>query len=187
MNKRAQLALTAIAVSSALTIGCAGRHGIFGTDKCADVPAGAIPEPAGTKVCEWQTEQVQNAIADQTVYYQADFVGGTAELSPVAMERLARNSGSGLLAIQHHVIEPSGDTDLDAFRVHAVTETLLQAGVPQPVVQVAVPAALGLRGPQAERVAGGFGTIRNSSAGTGAPISRPSGLGGVGVGGFGGF
>ncbi|WP_236623824.1 hypothetical protein [Rhodopirellula baltica] len=172
------LAATSLAFALATTVGCTSRGGILGVDRCADIPAGAIPEPAGSKVCNWQTAQVTGAVADQTVLYNADFIGTSAELSPGATERMARNANSGLAVTQPSLIEPSGNHELDAARVNAVVGQLASFGITSPVVEVATPAALGLRGPQAERVASGFGAIRNSSSGTGAPISQPSGLGG---------
>lgn len=161
-----------------LTIGCANRGGIFGVDCCADVPAGAVPEPAGTKLCRWQTEQVRGAAADQTVLYQADFVDRTESLSPGALDRMSRHAQSNLANVQPWIIEPSGDDALDAQRLVAVNDELSQRSIAPVEVYIATPAALGLSGPQAERVAGGFGNIRNSNTGTGAPISQPSGLGG---------
>ncbi|SMP60022.1 hypothetical protein SAMN06265222_106306 [Neorhodopirellula lusitana] len=185
-NKTKIIKLTAcgLTMASMTTLGCASRGGILGVDCCADVPAGAIPEPAGAKVCNWQTAQVAGAAADQTVLYQADFVGTSAKLSPGAIERMARNANSGLAAMQPAFIEPSGNASLDAERVDVVAMRLTSFGIPAPMVEVATPAALGLRGPQAERVASGFGNIRNSMTGTGAPVSSPSGLGGQS--GFGG-
>lgn len=181
---RRSVALAMVAVSI-LPIGCASRGGILGVDCCADILSGAIPRPPGAKVCEWHTAQIKNAAADQTVLYRADFVGASTTLSPGAAERMGRNAASGLLAIQPTVIEPSGDIDLDAQRVDAVARELAGRGIDQPVIQLAIPAALGLSGPQAERVAGGFGNIRGSNATVGAPISQPAGLGGQ-TGAFGG-
>ncbi|WP_146531026.1 hypothetical protein [Novipirellula artificiosorum] len=175
-----RISVCGLAIASMTALGCASRGGILGVDCCADVPAGAIPEPAGAKVCDWQTAGVSSAVADQTVLYQADFIGTSANLSPGAGDRMARNVNSGLAARQTALIEPSGDAALDAERIDAVSVQLASFGVASPMVEVATPAALGLRGPQAERVAGGFGNVRGSSTGTGAPISRPSGQGGFG-------
>lgn len=180
--------LTSLIVGSLVAGGCASRGGILGVDCCADIPAGAVPEPAGTKVCQWQSAQVANAIADQTVLYQADFIGTTDALSPAAAERMARNVASGLAAMQPALIEPSGDASLDAARVNSVHVQLASFGIATPMVEVAIPAALGLRGPEAEQVAGGFGNLGNAARGTGAPTVQASGLGGQGrLGGQGGF
>lgn len=167
-------------VGSLATCGCASRGGIMGVDCCADIPAGAIPEPAGAKVCNWESAQVTAAIADQTVFYKSDFIGTSENLSPGAMERMARNASSGLATMQPVYVEPSGDAELDAERVVSVNMKLASLGVDMPTAEVATPAALGLRGPFAEQAAGGFAGNRGSSTGTGAPVSRASGLGSQG-------
>lgn len=154
--------------------GCASRGGILGVDCCADIPAGAIPQPAGTQLCDWQTAQVTGAVADQTVLYRADFIGSSANLSPGAIERMARNANSGLAAMQPALIEPSGDASLDALRANTVNVQLASFGVNMPIVEIATPAALGMEGTQAESVARAFGTTSNAARGTGAPITQPS-------------
>ena len=53
--------------------GCSHHRGVTGVDSIADVPKGAVPEPAGVKLCQWQTAQVLQAAQDQTVLYKADF------------------------------------------------------------------------------------------------------------------
>ncbi|QDV45856.1 hypothetical protein Enr13x_57590 [Stieleria neptunia] len=169
--------LTGLIVVSLAASGCASRGGILGVDCCADVPAGAVPQQAGAKLCDWQTAQVGGAVADQTMLYRSDFIGTSTTLSPGAIERMARNANSGLAGMQPAMIEPSGDASLDAARVNSVNRQLVSFGVTAPTTEIATPAALGMRGPLAERVASGFGGTRNSSAGTGAPISQTSGLG----------
>ncbi|MEO1619232.1 MAG: hypothetical protein AAFV88_25510 [Planctomycetota bacterium] len=169
-------------VAAALSAGCASRGGILGVDCCADVPSGAIPEPAGTKVCAWQTQQVNAAFTDQTVLYQADFVDRTSQLSPSALQRLSRQSQLESSSEFVWVLEPSGDADLDSGRVGAVVEALAARGRTAAEVRIATPAALGLRGPQAERIARGTGSTQSSLRGTGASTSRPSSLGGFGGG-----
>ena len=174
-----------LAIATMATLGCASCNGILGVDRCADIPAGAIPQPAGTKLCDWQTVQVSGAITDQTVLYQADFIGTSANLSPGALKRMARNANNGLLATQPTLIEPSGDADLDASRVDTANLQLVSFGITSPMVEVATPAALGLRGPEAEQAAGEIGEIRRASTGFGTPFSQPSGFGGSGR--FGGY
>lgn len=177
-NHAKTMLIVSLVTGSCLTVGCASRGGILGVDRCADVPAGAIPEPPGTKVCNWQTAQVRSAIADQTVLYQADFVARTESLSPAALDRMSRHAQSDLANVQPWVIEPSGDEGLDARRMAMVNEELSQRGITPTEVQLATPAALGLRGSLAERVARGVGSIGNSNTGTGAPTTRATGLGG---------
>ncbi|MEL6110195.1 MAG: hypothetical protein AAFU85_29630 [Planctomycetota bacterium] len=148
-----------------LVSGCASRGGIFGVDRCADIPAGAIPEAAGNKVCNWQTVQVSNAFADQLVLYRSDFVGDTAELSPGATRRMSRMANAGSASDLTWVIEPSGSDEMDQARVQAAVDQLTQLGVAPVDVSIAVPAALGLRGQQAERL--GIGIGRNGNRGSG--------------------
>lgn len=181
------LAAGSIAAGSLIVGGCASRGGILGVDCCADIPAGAVPEPAGTKVCNWQNVQVSSALADQTVLYQADFVGKSDTLSPAAIQRMARNVSSGLAATQPAIIEPSGDASLDAARLNIVNMQLASFGVTTPMVEIATPAALGLRGLEAEQAAraiGNAGNAGNAGRGTGAPLAQPAQLGTQG--GFGG-
>ena len=164
-------------------IGCASDHGILGVDRCADIPRGAIPEPAGSKVCEWQTAQVTSALADQGVFHLSDFRGDTAALSPAAIERLARSVDGGLAIGLTWIVEPSGDLELDAERVASLAAALHSAGlaVSADAIQVAYPAALGLPGPRAERI--GIGGSRTSSnRGNGSRA-----VGGVGTRGSGSF
>lgn len=187
MSNRVFIPCAIVLLVCSLPLGCSQHRGVLGHDCCADIPAGAIPAPAGSKICEWQTEQVTAAAADQTVLYQADFVDRSATLSPAALERLSRHAQTDLAAVGSWVIEPSGEGTLDTARVDAVSKELAIRGVESPVIQIAIPAALGLTGPQAERVAGSLGSARNANSGSNAPISRPSGFGGFGNGFAGGL
>jgi len=180
MNSTQKLIALTIVAAGSLFSGCANRGGILGVDCCADIPAGAIPEPAGNKVCNWQTAQVANAIADQAVLYQADFISTTDQLSPAALDRMSRHAQSNLANVLPWVVEPSGEANLDASRIASALTALSARGVTPIDIQIATPAALGLSGPQAEGVARNSGNNGNSSGGTGAPTSRPSGLGGLG-------
>lgn len=171
------LVCVGLMMGSLVTSGCATRGGIMGVDCCADIPAGAIPEPAGAKVCNWETAQVTAAIADQTVLYKSDFIGTSEELSPNAIERMARNIYSGLATMQPAYVESSGNAELDAARVVSVNAKLASFGVETSLAELATPAALGLRGPFAEQTAGGFAGSGGASRGTGAPVSGASGLG----------
>ncbi|MEO1526350.1 MAG: hypothetical protein AAFX06_13000 [Planctomycetota bacterium] len=166
MNKKhfQSLSLASLGCLCLLT-GCASRGGIFGVDCCADIPAGAIPEPAGNKVCNWQTAQVANAFADQLVLYRSDFVGDTAELSPGAERRMSRMANAGSASDLTWVVEPSGSIEMDQARVQAAVDQLTQLGVVPVDVSVAVPAAIGLRGPQAERLGVGLGQNGNQRNG----------------------
>lgn len=130
--------------------GCANRGGVFGVDCCADVPAGAVPELPGTKICAIEQAQVSAANADRHVLYQADFIGRTSTLAPGALDRLARLHDGAMLGNMPLRIEPSGDVALDQSRVAELGNLLAEAGVSQVQVEVANPPALGLPGPLAE-------------------------------------
>lgn len=165
--------------------GCGKWRGIFGVDKCADIPSGAIPKPAGDTICDWETAHVSGAHADQLVLYRADFIGSTAELSPGAIERLSRLLAVNAFDTAPLIIEPSGDEVIDSARTDSAIETLASAGVVEPHVEVAFPSALGLSGPIAERTSIGIGRGRGGNGGgggLGAPLSRPRAGGGFGSG-----
>ena len=168
---------------AATVTGCAHRHGVMGVDCCADIPAGAIPEPAGTKVCNWQTLQVTGAAADQTALYRSDFVGDSTTLSPAAKDRMGRLIHSGCGGNLPWIVEPSGDSDLDLARVESVVSELTLRGASPIDVTLATPAAIGLTGPEAERIAGGLGQNRNVPSN--ASIRNEAGR--FGLGGFGGL
>ena len=137
-----------------------------------------FPEPAGSKVCDWQTAQASGAEADQTVFYKSDFIGSSAKIAPNSIDRIARTARSGLAANQPSIIEPSGDEALDAARVSAVSLQLASYGITQPSVTVAIPAALGMQGIRAEQIAEGVGNFGNGSNGTAGRGYQPMGMGG---------
>ena len=177
------LPLTAVLALVFATVGCSNHRGILGVDDCADVPPGAVPEIAGTKVCNWQTVQTENAFRDQMVLYHCDFVGRTSELSPAAKERLARRVSSDDMGVNDWVIEPTQEAELDRIRVQSVMNQLATLGVAEVNVVIGNPPALGLRGPLAEQTAraiGGRG--RNGGAGFSAIGNQSqSRSGGIGV------
>lgn len=174
MNKRYAYSFAILVLASPVA-GCSRYHGIFGVDRCADIPAGAIPEPAGNKVCAWQTAQITSAFADQTTLYQCDFVGETSDLSPQAQQRILRHIHTGVASQSVWMIEPSANAPLDQSRIRSVSEFLTEQGAPSFEVFLATPAAIGLEGAQAERVAGNVGRVSRTS---------PNGTGGIGRGGF---
>jgi hypothetical protein len=139
-----------------IATGCSTTEGFLGVDCCSDIPAGAIPEPAGNKVCRWQTAMAASALPDQTTLYKSDFIGKTADLSPQALERVSRITSAGSVAQASWVLEPSGDDGLDQTRVQTVANQLAGMGASDLNVTIATPAALGLYGRQAERAAAGF-------------------------------
>ncbi|MCG8653857.1 MAG: hypothetical protein MI861_28720 [Pirellulales bacterium] len=186
------LLISTAIVSLLMLPGCAWREGILGVDRCADIPAGAVPNPLGTAVCGWQTEQLATASIDRTVFYNADFVGSSEELSPAAVKRISEllQSNASANPVQW-VVEPSGQSELDRQRTSSVASTLAELGWQGEYnVEVGYPPALGLRGGEAERVGRAAAMIGNqggnaTSAGFGA--FGNSGQFGRGVSNIGGF
>ena len=166
--------------------GCAHRHDVLGVDCCADIPEGAIPEPPGTKLCNWQTMQVSAAAADQFVLYRCDFVGDSTSLSPAALDRVGRLVQAGAAGNLPWIVEPSDDAAIDLARVDSVISELSGRGVSPVDVSIATPAALGLTGTLAEGI---LGTQVGNGRGSFNSLGRGrSGFGGFGrFGGFGGL
>lgn len=175
IHVRTLIAIAGFFVSIA---GCSSQQGILGVDRCADVPSGAVPELAGTKICRWHDAQVRNAFGDQMVLYQCDFVGRTAELSPSAKARLIRRISFDNMEERVWVIESSSDDSIDQNRVQSVLNQLATLGATQADVVIGSPPALGLRGPQAERTARSIGGQGNSISGSTGGIRARSGIGG---------
>lgn len=156
------LVLTSLLVFS----GCSHHRGNTGVDSLADVPKGAVPEPAGVKLCQWQTAQVLQAAQDQTVLYKADFLGESDKLAPSATEKILRSLQNGTAGAQIWVVEATKNTTQDSRRVESVTQQLTSWGVPSPRVGIGMPTALGMPGVFAESnfLNQGRGSRGNSSS-----------------------
>lgn len=162
MNRTLKSFCMSMIVVLAVTLtGCANRAGSLCNDCCEDIPHGAIPEPPGSKVCNWQTLQVTNAVADLSALYRSDFVGDSTQLSPAALDRIGRLVQAGGASSLRWIVEPSGDQDLDLARVDSVVSELTLRGNTPIDVSLATPAAIGLTGPEAERIAGGVTQTNN--------------------------
>jgi uncharacterized membrane protein YgcG len=168
--------------------GCRNADGIFGVDRCANVPCGAIPNMPGSHLCEWQHAQVANASIDRFMFYQADFVGTSDRLGPAAGQRVDTLVHEGVLGAVDLYVEPSGEAQRDAARVVALASAFNSVGVPitPDQIQIAYPPAIGLDGFQAQQVSraasrsGGGGGQRGGGGG------QLGGGGGQSGGGFGG-
>jgi len=130
--------------------GCSHKGGIFGVDTFAEIPSGSVPEPAGQKLCQWQSAQVQQAVQDQTVLYKADFLGKGDKLAPLAKKKILRTVNNGMANSQMWVVESTDDPSQDSSRVESVTQQLALLGVVGPNVGIGVPSALGMPGVFAE-------------------------------------
>ena len=146
---------------------------MFNVDQHADIPKGAIPEPAGRKLDAIVTQQILSADQDRFALYVGDFVGATAQLSPSATQRLMRLNSNGELEGSDVLIQPCGNQALDSERIESVEGILEELSVWEASVNLANPPALPLTSNQ-------IGVPSNSRSG----IS--SGGGGNAVGGGGG-
>ncbi len=161
---------------------CHVRRWLGFDDPCADIPPGAIPQPTGTYVCQWQVAQAARAEADDFVVYQYEWLGGSPTLSPFGQQHvhvLAQHIERVPLPI---LVESSGDEALDAARRDAVVQQLARRGVSDAHLRVVVgrPAAEGLSGDEAVRIYRGYLGSGSRGAGALGTLGAPVG------GGFGG-
>jgi hypothetical protein len=172
--------------------GCSGTWKCFDVDRCATIPSGAIPVPAGTHVHAWQDGQVASAAKDRGVFYQNEFLPKSAELSPSGREHVVEAVQQALYNSLPIVVEQSSDSALDGARLQAVHATFASAGVvlaPEQIF-VAKPAAHGFDGFRAQQavrssmMSGGGGMGGGGMGGGG--MGGGGGGGGMGGGGFGG-
>lgn len=169
-----------------LCTGCAYTRAVHKLDCCAEIPAGSIPEPAGAKLCRWQTAQVENAASDQRVLYQCDFVGSSEQLSPEARQRLWRYVQQNGAEVAAWTVEPSFKPNIDSARLNFVANTLAEMGAAGDVA-LALPAAQGLEGPFAEASAAAIGNARGGQGRIGGNTGFGSGVGSGVAGGQGRF
>jgi hypothetical protein len=150
-------------------------------DRCADIPPGAIPPPAGTYTCRWIREEVDRANQDIFVVNQSEWYMGGDQLGPDGRVHLSRLAAKLCAVPNPIVVAATEDPALNMKRQFAVIEGLAQLGVPdagQRVV-IAVPEAEPLYGQEAARI----GAVRLQ----GGPTTGGTGAGGGGgAAGFGG-
>jgi hypothetical protein len=166
---------------AALAAGCSYDYGCkCPTDRCADIPPGAIPPPAGTYSCRWQTEQIARAQQDFFVIHQTEWYLGGKELGPDGRKhireiakRLSEHASSPV------IVSATVDDKLNAARKQVVVESLLKLGVLDADSRVVSgeSEAEGLYGQEAVR----DGTARLQGGGTGT-AGAGGGLGAAGGG-----
>jgi hypothetical protein len=187
-----------ILLAIVLAAGCHETGWFCPTDRCADIPPGAIPQPPGTYSCQWQTAQKLRAEQDKFVIYQYEWFEGGDHLGPDGrrhVDAIAQQLGGVPFPV---IVEKSTDTKLDELRKQRVIADLATLGAPDPERRVILgySEAEGLQGTEAVRLGnrspaspglapGGGGGYGASSAGFGAGTSFGGGVGG-GVGGGGG-
>ena len=130
---------------------CASNDAGHGAE-CRDISKGAIPQPAGTHVCQWTNSEINRAEADGFVVYQYEWV--EAKPSPFGERHLAEIACQIPKVANAIFVEPSGDSALDEQRHLAVVQAMAQYGVEIPPERVIFghSQAEGLRGYEAGRV-----------------------------------
>jgi len=121
---------------------------------CKDIPPGAIPQPIGTYVCQWQTEQMARAEADDFVIYRYEWLRETDQFSPFGGQHVMRMAKRLPLAPFPVVIEPSDNQELDQARRARLIGMLAELGTADASqrVVIGVPEAEGLYGQEAPNV-----------------------------------
>jgi hypothetical protein len=154
---------------------------------CETIPQGAIPQPLGVKVHEFQERQATKAEYDDFVIYKHEWYKGGRELGPYGtyhlgeiIKRLPVTPFPVLLEVA------TDDPELNEARRSLIVNRLALAGIPNAEQQVIVgfPGASGLFGEEAEIIFQQF-LLRRSFNQFGQGFGRN--LFGGGFGGFGGF
>jgi hypothetical protein len=176
--------------AAALAGGCHEGGYVCPTDRCADIPSGAIPQPAGIYSCQWQTEQKLRAEPDKFVIYQYEWFQGGDHLGPSGqrhIETIAQRLDSVPFPV---VIEKSEDTALNEERRRSVVATLTSLGATEAQRRVilgyseaegldgAEAVRLGNRSPAGPGLTPGGGGYGATNAGIGAGTSFGGGIGG---------
>jgi hypothetical protein len=180
--------------ATTLAAGCHQTGYSWPTDRCADIPCGAIPQPAGVYSCQWQTEQKLRAEQDKFVIYQYEWFQGGDHLGPAGrrhIEAIAQRLDSVPYPV---LIEKSEDTTLDEARRKDVIAMLTNLGATTAERRVILgyseaegldgteAVRLGNRSPAAPGTTPGGGGYGATNAGFGAGTTFGGGFGGLGGG-----
>jgi hypothetical protein len=190
---------------------CTGRHGLFRStcyiDNCANVPYGALPEPLGVFVRNFQHAQTTKAGGDTFVLYEKEWRTGGKDpdefstiLGPEGVRHLKRLVDALPTASGPIIIEPTGNRklnfeqrhELDERRYQQVVTQLYLEGIehPETRVIVAYSRAEGLFGDEAplhyQQVLFPYQSLLGFGGGIGGFGGGAGGGFGGGIGGFGG-
>lgn len=136
----------------AFSVGCCCNE--MDVDRFADIPSGAIPEPAHTTVRRHFEMQAAKAEADDFVFYRHEFYMDGKELGPYGQYHL-KLVASRLSTVPFPVlIQAVPDPKLNEQRRATVVAALKRAGLDEiePRVIVGFPEAEGMGGEEAERL-----------------------------------
>ncbi len=158
--------------------GCCANCGRLWCDGCADIPHGAIPQPAGVHTCAWQTTQGTLAEYDDLIIYQYEWHGETTNLGPFGQRHLSILESRLMRDPCSVVVEPSANPALDEQRKASLVAFFTERGLPDAEARVSVgyPAAEGLHGQESFQLNRGYIRAGVGRGGLGG------GLGGGGVG-----
>ena len=101
-----------------------------GHKACNDITPGAIPQPNGTYLCQWNHAETARADQENFVIYQYEWSADGTKLTPFGQEHLARIAQGLPQVCFPVVIEPSADPRLNEIRRMAVLEALANCHVP---------------------------------------------------------
>jgi hypothetical protein len=176
--------------------GCCWKCGSWKWDRCADITPGAIPQPIGTFVCQWQRAHQGRAEQDDFAIYEHEWFRGGTELGPGGKRHLAElarriTTEPQLIRVQPHYDYEKNEMDdaRNEARVAAVVNFLADAGLEDAYQYVLLepPIAEPLYGTEAARL--GNARLQGGRAGGGLGSAGYGGSsvgGGLGSGGFGG-
>ena len=184
---------TLVFLSGVCFIGCESHGGLFGVDRCADIPKGAMPATTGTFACQWQTAQINRAQQDHYVIYQNEWFQDGPQLGPYGQQHATRLAATLPVVPYKVVIEPkfdqaknAFDTTLDHARRDSMVHYLESRGIDDAEnrVVIAYPIAEGLsadEGARAGAIVQGGGGQGNNLGGFGGANTGSSGFGATGV------
>jgi len=122
-------AAIAILVVTTIHTGCCSSCGKpFCFDRCADIPAGAVPPPLGVYNCGWQNVHTSAADRHKLTVYQSEWKGDSAELGPYGMRHVTELGPRMAQLGQPVTIETSGNVELDHQRQASIANHLTAAG-----------------------------------------------------------
>jgi uncharacterized membrane protein YgcG len=156
-----------------------------GQGPCNDIPPGAIPQPAGTDLCQWNHAERARADQENFVVYLYEWSVEPAKLTPNGREHVDCLAARLMQSNCPIVVETSHDERLDAARRDEIMRTLAERNVVLPFERVVVgnSQAEGLYGAETIGVAGRMlgnavtGSIGGAAGGTGGGASGSFGGG----------
>ena len=151
----------------ALTTGCCTPK-----KNCNDISPGAVPQPSGTYLCQWEHAQTARADQDNFVIYQYEWSADEVKLTRDGQAHLACIAQRLPQVPFPVVIDASSDDRLNELRRQAVLQNLNYGGNQVPIERVIVarPEAEGLYSQEAPGIA--VRMLGNTGTGFGQGMAR---------------